>query len=43
VPAAYTAGILAALGGVIILVATRSGPETRGIDLHALEKQAAAV
>ncbi|MFD2419743.1 MFS transporter [Amycolatopsis pigmentata] len=43
VPAVYTAGILAALGGVIILIATRSGPETRGIDLHALEKQAAAI
>ncbi|GAA3552232.1 MFS transporter [Amycolatopsis ultiminotia] len=34
VPFAYTAGILAALGGVLILFAAMSGPETRGADLN---------
>ncbi|OZM80685.1 MFS transporter [Pseudonocardia sp. MH-G8] len=34
VPFVYTAGILAVFGAVLILVATASGPETRGIDLR---------
>jgi MFS family permease len=34
VPFVYTAGILAAIGAVIIFVATSFGPETRGIDLR---------
>jgi len=34
VPFVYTAGILAALGAIIIFVATAFGPETRGIDLR---------
>lgn len=44
VPFVYTAGILASLGGILILVATLCGPETRGIDLrkagHDAEQQA---
>jgi hypothetical protein len=34
VPFVYTAGVLAALGAIIIFVATGFGPETRGIDLR---------
>ncbi|GLY43350.1 MFS transporter [Amycolatopsis sp. NBRC 101858] len=34
VPAAFTPGILAAFGGVLILFAVMAGPETRGSDLH---------
>jgi MFS family permease len=34
VPFAWTAGVLAALGALLILVATACGPETRGIDLR---------
>jgi MFS family permease len=34
VPFEYTAGILAALGAVLIFVGTTLGPETRGIDLR---------
>lgn len=34
VPFVYTAGILAAFGAILILVATICGPETRGIDLR---------
>jgi MFS family permease len=34
VPFAWTAGVLAAFGAVLILVATAFGPETRGIDLR---------
>jgi MFS family permease len=34
VPFVYTAAVLAALGAIIILVATSFGPETRGIDLR---------
>ena len=34
VPFVYTAGILASFGGILILVATLCGPETRGIDLR---------
>lgn len=33
VPFAYTAGVLAALGGVLLVAATTAGPETRGIGL----------
>lgn len=34
VPFFYTAGILAALGAIVIMVATAFGPETRGVDLR---------
>jgi hypothetical protein len=34
VPFVYTAGILASLGGLLILIATICGPETRGVDLR---------
>lgn len=34
VPFFYTAGILAAFGAVVIIVATAFGPETRGVDLR---------
>jgi MFS family permease len=34
VPFVYTAGVLACFGGVLILIATLCGPETRGIDLR---------
>ena len=34
VPFEYTAGILAAIGAVLIFVGTTLGPETRGIDLR---------
>jgi MFS family permease len=34
VPFAYTAGILAAIGAVLIFVGATLGPETRGIDLR---------
>ncbi|GAA4551333.1 MFS transporter [Pseudonocardia xishanensis] len=34
VPFAWTAGILAVLGAVIVLAATAAGPETKGIDLR---------
>jgi MFS family permease len=34
VPFEYTAGILAALGAVLIFIGTTLGPETRGIDLR---------
>ncbi|TWF80587.1 MFS transporter [Pseudonocardia hierapolitana] len=34
VPFVHTAGILAAFGAILILVATMCGPETRGIDLR---------
>jgi hypothetical protein len=34
VPFEWTAGILAAIGALLILVATALGPETRGIDLR---------
>jgi MFS family permease len=42
VPFYYTAGILSALGGVIILFAVKAGPETRGVDLHAVGETATA-
>ncbi|MFL6121254.1 MFS transporter [Actinophytocola sp.] len=42
VPFHYTAGILCALGGVVILLAVRSGPETRGVDLQSVGEKAAA-
>jgi MFS family permease len=41
-PFVWTAGVLAALGGLFILFASMSGPETRGLDLHALERPAGA-
>lgn len=41
-PFVYTAGALAAIGGVIIVVATALGPETRGIDLRAAGADAGA-
>lgn len=34
VPFAWSAGVLAAFGAILILVGTASGPETRGIDLR---------
>ena len=33
-PFSYTAGLLAALGGVLVVCATSAGPETRGGDLE---------
>jgi hypothetical protein len=33
-PFVYTAGALMAFGGVIVVVATACGPETRGVDLR---------
>ncbi|HVV23861.1 MAG TPA: MFS transporter [Pseudonocardiaceae bacterium] len=36
VPAMYTAGILAALGGVLLVAATTAGPETRGVALDSV-------
>lgn len=36
VPSYFTAGILAALGGVLLVAATTAGPETRGIGLDAV-------
>jgi MFS family permease len=42
VPFYYTAGILSAFGGVIILLAVRAGPETRGVDLHTVGETATA-
>jgi MFS family permease len=38
VPAAFTPGILAAFGGVLILFAVMAGPETRARDLHTVGK-----
>ncbi|MFD2420836.1 MFS transporter [Amycolatopsis pigmentata] len=37
-PFAWTAGVMTALGGLFILFASMSGPETHGLDMHALEK-----
>ncbi|SFJ64013.1 Nitrate/nitrite transporter NarK [Amycolatopsis sacchari] len=42
VPFAYTAGILSAFGGLLILLAVRSGPETRGVDLNTVGEKAVA-
>lgn len=42
VPFAYTAGILSAFGGVLVLLAVRAGPETRGVDLHTVGEKAVA-
>jgi MFS family permease len=42
VPFHYTAGILSAFGGVIILLAVRAGPETRGTDLNTVGEKARA-
>jgi MFS family permease len=35
-PLAFTAGVLAALGGVLVVAATSAGPETRGVGLDAV-------
>jgi MFS family permease len=40
VPFAYTAGVLSAFGAVLILLAVRSGPETRGVDLNTVGEKA---
>ncbi|MFJ4849297.1 MULTISPECIES: MFS transporter [unclassified Streptomyces] len=42
VPFHYTAGILSAFGGVIILLAVTVGPETRGVDLNTVGERAGA-
>jgi len=42
VPFYYTAGILSAFGGVLILLAVRAGPETRGVDLHTVGEKVTA-
>jgi MFS family permease len=42
IPFEYTAGLLAALGGVIVVCATSAGPETRGIDLETVGVPAGA-
>ena len=36
VPFMFTAGLLAALGGVLVVAATSAGPETRGVSLDAV-------
>ena len=36
-PFAWTAALLAVVGGVIMLTAAALGPETRGVDLHTVE------
>ncbi|WUD78254.1 MFS transporter [Streptomyces sp. NBC_00510] len=42
VPFHYTAGILSAFGGLIILSAVMAGPETRGVDLNTVGERAGA-
>ncbi|WP_166459349.1 MFS transporter [Amycolatopsis pithecellobii] len=42
VPFVYTAGVLSAFGGLLVLVAVKAGPETRGVDLNTVGEKGAA-